>query len=176
MYTNVGGIRDTLEQNLALKFCRKENKYISILIEIHIKHDQILHIRSNWIGPIFLSPGRSHTNALIAELHPSLEGVTEVDTDPKEKFVSSKVILSNNRVLRFCAPSRHNTREQLGRGRFFERYKIISKISVREMETKLYLETLNIAMDKMDRDGGNKTQRLYRCCAKGPGYTGSTLI
>ena len=44
------------------------------------------------------------------------------------------------------------------------------------MKTKLYLETLNITMDKMDRGGGNKTQRLYRRCSKGPGYTGSTLI
>ena len=121
IYTNVGGIRDTLEQNLALKFCRKQNKYISILTETHIKHDQILHIKSNWLGLIFLSPGRSHTKGLIAQLHPRLEGVNEVDTDPKERFVSSKIILSNNRVLCFCAPSRHSTREQLARGRFFER-------------------------------------------------------
>ena len=31
-------------------------------------------------------------------------------------------------------------------------------------------------MDKMDRDGGNKTQKLYRYCSKDSGYTGSTLI
>ena len=83
IYTNVGGIRDRLEQDLALEFSRKQNKYISILIESHIKHDQILHIRNNWLGPIFLSSGSSHTKGLIAQLHPSLEGVTEVDTDPK---------------------------------------------------------------------------------------------
>ena len=29
---------------------------------------------------------------------------------------------------------------------------------------------------KMDKDGGNKTQILYRCRSKDPGYTGSTLI
>ena len=27
-------------------------------------------------------------------------------------------------------------------------------------------------MDKMDRDGGNKAQRLYRFRSTGPGYTG----
>ena len=121
IYANVGGIKDPLKQDLALKFCRKQNKYIRILTETHIKHDQMLHIRNNWLGPIFLSPGSSHTKGLISQLHPGVEVVTEVDTDPKGRFVSFKVNLSNNRVLFFCAPSRHNTREQLVKGRFFER-------------------------------------------------------
>ena len=43
-------------------------------------------------------------------------------------------------------------------------------------ENKIIFGNLNITMDKMDRDSGNKTQRLYRCRSKGPGYTGSTLI
>ena len=111
IYANVGRIRDPLKQDLALEFCRKQNKYISILTETHIKHDQILHIRHNWLGPIFLSPGSSHTKGLIALLHPGLEGVTEVDTDPKGRFVSFMVTLSINRVLCFCPPSRRNTRE-----------------------------------------------------------------
>ena len=102
-YANVGSIRDPLKQDLALDFYRKQNKYISILTESHIKHDQILHIRNNCLGPIFLSPGSSHTK-FIAQLHPDLEGVTEVDTDPKGRFESFKVTLSNNRFLRFCAP------------------------------------------------------------------------
>ena len=33
IYTNVGSIRDPLEQDLALEFCRKQNKYISILTQ-----------------------------------------------------------------------------------------------------------------------------------------------
>ena len=94
IYTNVGGIRDPLEQDLAPEFCRKQNKYINILTETHIKHDQILYIRNNWLGPIFLSPGRSHTKGLIAQLPPGLEGVAEVDTDPKERLASFKVTLS----------------------------------------------------------------------------------
>ena len=104
IYANVGSIRDPLKQDLALDFYRKQNKYINILTETHIKHDQILHIRNNWLGPIFLSPGTSHTKGFIAQLHPGLEGVTEVDTGPKGRFVSFKVTLSNNRVLCFCAP------------------------------------------------------------------------
>ena len=104
MYVNVRRIRYPLKQDLALDFYRKQNKYISILTETHIKHDQILHIRNNWLGPIFLSPGSSHTKGFIDQLHPGLEGVTEFDTDPKGRFVYFKVTLSNNRVLCFCAP------------------------------------------------------------------------
>ena len=176
IYTNVGGIRDPLEQDLPLELCREQNNYTSILTETHIKHDQILHVRNNRLGPIFFSPERSHTKGLIAQLHPGLESVTEVDNDPKVRFVSSKVTLSNNRVLCFCTPSRHNTREQLVRGRFFERLQNYMEHKCERNENKIILGDFNIAMDKMDRDGGNKTQRLYRCCSKGPGYTGSTLI
>ena len=104
IYANVGNITDPLKQDLALDFYRKQNKYISILTETHIKHDQILHIRNNWFGPIFLSPGSSHAKGFIAQLHLGLEGVTEVDTDPKGRMASFKVTLSNNRVLCFCAP------------------------------------------------------------------------
>ena len=66
IYANVGGIKGPLKQDLALTFCRKQNKYISILTEIHIKHDQILYIRNNWLGPIFLSPRSSHTKRLLS--------------------------------------------------------------------------------------------------------------
>ena len=162
IYTNVGGIRDPLEHDLTLEFCIKQNKYISILTETHIKHDQILHIKNNWLGSIFLSPGRSHTKGVIAQLHSGLEGVT----DPKRRFVSYKVTLSNNRVLCFCIHSRHNIREQPVRGRFFESLQ-------NSMENKW---DFNITMDKMDSDGGNKTQRLYRCSSKISGYTGSPLV
>ena len=76
-------------------------------------------IRNNWLGPIFLSPRNIH-KGLLAQLHLGLGGVTEVYTDPKGRFVSFKVTLSNNRVLCACAPSGHSTREQLIKGRFFE--------------------------------------------------------
>ena len=93
IYFNFGSIRDPLKQDLALDSYRKQNKYISILTETHTKHDQILHIRNNWLGPIFLSPGSSHTKGFIAQLHLDLEGVTEIDTDPKGRFDTFKVTL-----------------------------------------------------------------------------------
>ena len=43
-------------------------------------------------------------------------------------------------------------------------------------KNKIILGDFNITMDKIDRDSRNKTQRLYRCCSKGPGITESTLI
>ena len=83
-----------MKQNLALQFCRNRNKDVSILTETHINLDQIHHIRNNWLGAIFFSLVDSHTKGLLVLLHLSLEGVTEVDTDPKERFVSFKVTYS----------------------------------------------------------------------------------
>ena len=40
-------------------------------------------------------------------------------------------------------------------------------------ENKIILGDLNCTMDKIDRDGENKTQILYRCCCN---YTLSKLI
>ena len=70
-----------------------------ILTETHINHDQIHHKRNNSLGAIFSCPGDSHTKVMLFLLHLGLEGITEVDTDPKGKFVSFKVILFNGRVL-----------------------------------------------------------------------------
>ena len=40
-------------------------------------------------------------------------------------------------------------------------------------ENKIMFGDLNCTMDKTDRDGENKTQRLYRCCSR---YALSKLI
>ena len=40
-------------------------------------------------------------------------------------------------------------------------------------ENKIMLGVLNCTMDKIDRDGENKTQALYRCCSN---YSLSKLI
>ena len=94
IYDNVGGIRDPLKQDVALEFCRKKDKDINILTETHIKHiihiRHILHIRNNWLGPIFFFPGDSHTKRLLVLPRPSLKGINEVYTDPKEEFVTFK--------------------------------------------------------------------------------------
>ena len=136
IYANFGGIRDPLKQNPALQFCRNQNKDVSILTESHMNLDQIPHIRNNWLGPIFFCPGDSHTRGLLVLLHLGLEDVTEVDTDPKGRFVFFKFTPSTDRVLCVYAPSRHSTREQLARGHFLKDYKIIWKIKVRGMKTK----------------------------------------
>ena len=87
IYDNVGGIRDPLKQDLALEFSRKKTTKTSVfLTETHINHDQIhyqIHIRNNWLGPIFFSSGDSHTKGLLVLLHPARKCITEVDTDPK---------------------------------------------------------------------------------------------
>ena len=94
IYDNVDGIKDPLKQDMAPPFCRKRNKYITILNETHVNHDQIhhqIHIRNNSLSPILFSPGDSHTKGFLVLLHPGLEGITGVDTDPKGGVVSFKV-------------------------------------------------------------------------------------
>ena len=71
-------------------------------------------------SPVFFSPGDSHTKGLLVLLHLGLEGITEVDTDSKGRFVSFKVTATNDRVLCVYAPSGNSTRKQLARGHFFE--------------------------------------------------------
>ena len=74
----------------------------SIFTETHINHDQKQHRRNKWLGPFFFSPEDSHINRLLALLHPGLEGVIEVDTGPKRRFVSFKVTPSNDSSLCLC--------------------------------------------------------------------------
>ena len=57
IYDHVDAIRDPLKQDLALEFCKKQNKVTSILTQTHIKHDRIRHIKNNWLSPNFFSPG-----------------------------------------------------------------------------------------------------------------------
>ena len=82
MYNHNGGIRDPVKQDLALKFLRNQNKVISILTETHINHDQIHHIKNNWLDSNIFSLGDSHTKGclFIRDL--------KVDTDAKGRFVS----------------------------------------------------------------------------------------
>ena len=51
------------------------------------------------MGPIFFSPRDTHTKGMLFLLDLGLEGVTEVDTDPKERIVSFKVTPSNESFL-----------------------------------------------------------------------------
>ena len=114
MYDHIGDIRGPWKQDLALEFCRNQNKVISILTETHINHDQIHHIRNNWLGSNFFSLGDSHTKVCL----PCFIWDLKVGTDPKERFVSFKFTPSNGRVLCVYAPSGCSTRKQLDRGHF----------------------------------------------------------
>ena len=48
---------------------------------------------------IVFSPGYIHTKGVLFLLHLSLEGVTDVDTDPKRRIVSFKVTTFNESSL-----------------------------------------------------------------------------
>ena len=106
----------------------------------HIHHilDQIHHIRNNRLGAIFFSPGDSHTKGLLVLLHPGLDGIAEVDTNPKGGFVSFKVTphplmteFSMFIPLQGIAPG-NSWLEDV----FLKDYKIIWKIKMRKMKTK----------------------------------------
>ena len=64
-----------------------------------------------------------------------------------------------------CAPSGYSTREQLARRRFSEGLQNYKQTKNEGNENKIMLGDLNCTMDKIDRNGENKTQRLYRCCS-----------
>ena len=135
IYDNFGGIRDPLKQNLALQFCRNRSKDVSILTENRINLDRIHHIRIIWLSAIYFSPGDSCTKGLLILLHLGLDGVTEVGTDTKGRFVSFKVTPSNDRVLCVYALGIAPGNSCL-EGVSLKDYKIIWKIKMREMKTK----------------------------------------
>ena len=126
-----------------------------------MKLDQIHHMTNNWLGAIFFPPGDSHTKGLVVLLHLVLKGVIEVDTNPKGRFVSFMVTSSNDRVVCVYAPSGHTAREQLTRGRFLEGQQSYMQSKNEGIENKIILGGFNYTMDKMERDGRNKT--LCRC-------------
>ena len=76
--------------------------------------------------PIFFSPGDTDTKEMLFLLHLGLEGVTEVDTDPKERFVSFKVTTSNEGSLFVPLQSIAPESSWLG-GTFLKYYKKYAK-------------------------------------------------
>ena len=68
-------------------------------------------------------------------LHLGLEGVTEVDTDPKERFVSFQVTTPNESSLFVPLQGIAPEGSWLG-GAFLKDYKNICKIEMREIKTK----------------------------------------
>ena len=74
--------------------------------------------------------------------------------------MSFKVTPSNDRVLYVYARSWYSTREQLVRGRFFKGLQNNMENKNEGNENKIILGDFSCTMDKMDRDGENKTQIL----------------
>ena len=60
-----------------------------------------------------------------------------------------------------------------GQGYFFKRQQNYMKNKNKGNGNKIILRDYNCTMDKMDMDGGNKTQKFYRCC---PNYALLELI
>ena len=83
--------------------------------------------------------------------------------NPKWRFMSLKATTSNDMFLCVYAPSGHNTREQLARGNFVDGQQNYKVNKSEGIKNKIILREFNCTMDKMVNDGGNKTQRLYRC-------------
>ena len=158
-----------IKELLALEFCRNQKKVVIILTETHISHDQIRHIRNNWLGFNFFSLGDSHTKGHLSWFIWDLK----IDTDAKGRFVSFKFTPSNDRVLCVYVPSGYSTREQLDRGRFFEGLQNYMENKNKGNENKIILEDFYCTMDKIVSDGENKTQRLYWCYSS---YALSKLI
>ena len=84
---------------------------------------------------IFFFPGDGHTKEMLFLLHLGLEGITEVDTDPKGRFAVLKVTPSYDRVLFVPFQGIAPENSWLG-GALLKNYKIKCKIKMREMKIK----------------------------------------
>ena len=167
IYAKVGSIRDPLKQDLALDFYIKQNKYINILTETHIKHDQILNIRNNWLGPIFLSPEVVTQKDLLLSFIRVLKVSLRLTLVQKGDLCSSKFSLITE--FSVFVPLKGITPESSWlKGVSLKDYKIIWKMNVRETKTKLYLKTLILLWMKWTRvlDVVPKAQDLqsYKIC------------
>ena len=86
------------------------------------------------MGPIFFFPRDTHTKGMLFLLHLGLEGVTEVDTDPKERLVSFKVTTSNESSL--FVPLQGIARESSWLGGALQKKVLQKKCKIKMRETK----------------------------------------
>ena len=100
---------------------------------------------------------------ILSLLHQGFADVTEVDSDPKGRFVSFKVASSSDRVICVYAPPGHSNREQLARGCFFEELQNYMENECQGNGNKITIGDFNFTVDKISRDEWNKTQKRYRC-------------
>ena len=117
------------------------------LIVLSVTTGSISIASSFLLGLIFFSPGDTYTRRMFFLLHLGLEGVTEVDTDPRDRFVSFKVTTSNESSV--YAPSGYSTIEQLAKWYFFEGLEKYMQNKNEGNENKIMLGDLNCTMDKI---------------------------
>ena len=95
---------------------------------------------------------------IYAHVHLGLEGITEVDTDQKWRFVSLKVTPSNDRVLclyPFREQQQRTAGQAAGGGDFFEGLESYMQNKNEGNENKIIHGDVNCTMDKIDRDDEN---------------------
>ena len=66
-----------------------------------------------------------------------------------------------------CAPSGYNSRERMAGGRFFEGLQSYILNKNKGNENKIIIGELNCTVDKIDRDGENKTKTfsvMFQLC------------
>ena len=86
---------------------------------------------------------------MLFRLHLGLQGMTEVDTDPKGRFVSFKATHSNDRVLFVPLRGKAPENRWLG-GRFFEGLQTYMQNENDGNENKIIFGDLNCTMDKIE--------------------------
>ena len=93
----------------------------------------------------------------------SIFKISEVDTDLKGRFVSFKLTPFNESSL--LVPLHGIAPESSWLGSLFEGLQNHTQNKNKGSENKKMLGDLNCTKDKIDRNGENKTQILYRCCS-----------
>ena len=133
------GHQESLEIKSGAWLLQKKKHYYYNLNSYQPWSNTLLNIYiKRCFGPIFFFLGNSHTKGSLVQLHPALEGITEGDTDPKERFVSFKVtplpLITKFSVFMLLQGI------VLGNSClgcvFLKDYEIIWKIKMREMKTK----------------------------------------
>ena len=147
IYDYFGGIRYPLKQGLALEFCKNKHKVTSILTQTHINHDQIHHIKHNWLDPTFLSLG---------DCWFCLIWVFEVS-------LRLRLILKGGLYLLRLLPMM--TELSVVKPLQCVGLQNYMKNKNERNGNKIILGDFNCTMDKINRDGENETQILYRCSA-----------
>ena len=130
-------------------------------------------IRNNWLGPIFLCPRNIHTKGLLARRswRPRSWTPWRSWTPIQKGDLCPLRLLSLIKEFSVIVPLQGIAPESSWlKDVSLKDCKIIWKTNEIN-EYKILLGDFNITVDKMDRNGGNKTQRLYRYLSKGPRYT-----